>query len=137
VTTTRGSAEAPSLRPAGARFVTPRAVLVGLVGGLFSGLLGVGGGIVMIPLLVLWFGIGQREAHATSLAAIIPISIGGIATYGAAGEVDVYAAIALIAGSIAGARLGAGLLAHIDPARLQLVFGLFLIAAAVALAAGA
>jgi uncharacterized protein len=127
----------PSLRPAGARVVAPRAMIVGLAGGVLSGLLGVGGGIVMIPLLVLWFGLGQREAHAISLAAIIPISIGGIATYGAAGDVDVLAAIALTVGSIVGARLGAGLLARIDPARLQLVFGIFLVGAAIALALGA
>lgn len=127
----------PSLRPGGARLVAPRAVLIGLAGGVLSGLLGVGGGIVMIPLLVLWFGLGQRDAHAISLAAIIPISIGGIATYGAAGDVNVVAAIALTVGSIAGARFGAGLLTRIDPARLQLVFGVFLVGAAIVLAAGA
>ena len=51
---------------------------IGLAGGLFSGLLGVGGGVVMVPLLVLWGGYGQRDAHAVSLGAIIPISAAGV-----------------------------------------------------------
>ena len=65
----------------------PRLLAIGIGGGLLSGLLGVGGGIIMVPLLVLWAGYAQREAHAMSLGAIIPISIAGIATYGIAGEV--------------------------------------------------
>ena len=82
----------------------------------------------MVPLLVLWARYGQRDAHAASLGAIIPISIAGIATYGIAGEVRVGPAIALAAGSIFGAQLGAGLLARIDERVLKGVFGAFLLA---------
>ena len=78
--------------------LTPQLAAIGLGGGLLSGLLGVGGGIVMVPLLVLWAAYSQRDAHAISLGAIIPISIAGIATYGAAGEVRYGTAIALAAG---------------------------------------
>ena len=106
-------------------------VAIGVVGGLLSGLLGVGGGIVMVPLLVLWARYGQRDAHAASLGAIIPISIAGIATYGIAGEVKVGPAIALAAGSVFGARLGAGLLARLDERALKSIFGAFLVAVAV------
>src|SRR5262245_25622350 len=60
-------------------------VAIGVAGGLLSGLLGVGGGVVMVPLLVLWAGYGQRDAHAMSLGAIIPISVAGILTFGVAG----------------------------------------------------
>ncbi|MDW5596116.1 sulfite exporter TauE/SafE family protein [Conexibacter stalactiti] len=127
-------AAAGTLRAPGARAITGRAVLVGVIGGLLSGLLGVGGGVIMIPLLVLWFGLDQRSAHAVSLAAIIPISIGGIVTYGAAGEVDVVQAIMLALGSIVGARYGAKMLADIEPARLQFVFGIFLVGAAIVMA---
>ncbi len=102
-------------------------VAIGIVGGLLSGLLGVGGGIVMVPLLVFWAGYGQRQAHALSLGAIIPISIAGIATYGIAGEVRYGPALALAAGSIAGAQLGAGMLARIDERLLKVIFGLFLL----------
>ena len=106
-------------------------VAIGLGGGLLSGLLGVGGGIVMVPLLVLWAAYSQREAHALSLGAIIPISIAGIATYGVAGEVRYGTAIALAAGSIVGARIGAGWLARIDERLLKVVFGMFLVGVAV------
>jgi uncharacterized protein len=106
-------------------------VLIGVLGGVLSGLLGVGGGIVMVPLLVLWAHYGQRDAHAASLGAIIPISIAGIATYGIAGEVKLGPAVALAAGSIFGAQLGAGMLARLDERILKSVFGAFLLGVAV------
>ena len=104
----------------------PRLVAIGLAGGLLSGLLGVGGGIVMVPLLVVWAAFGQREAHATSLGAIIPISCASVLTFGVAGQVRAGEAAALAVGSVAGARIGAGALSRIDERRLRLVFGLFL-----------
>jgi uncharacterized membrane protein YfcA len=103
---------------------------IGLGGGLLSGLLGVGGGVVMVPLLVLWARYAQRDAHAISLGAIIPISLGGIATYGVAGEVRWWQALGLAAGSIVGARIGAGILARIDERLLKVVFGTFLVGVA-------
>lgn len=108
----------------------PKLLAIGSGGGLLSGLLGVGGGIVMVPLLVLWAAYSQREAHAVSLGAIIPISVAGIAAYGVAGEVRYWPAIGLAAGSIAGARIGAGLLARIDERLLKIVFGAFLVGVA-------
>jgi uncharacterized membrane protein YfcA len=109
----------------------PKLLTTGVGGGLLSGLLGVGGGIVMVPLLVLWAVYSQRDAHALSLGAIIPISIAGIAAYGVAGEVRYGTAIALAAGSIVGARIGAGWLARIDERLLKIVFGTFLVGVAV------
>ncbi|HEX4324184.1 MAG TPA: sulfite exporter TauE/SafE family protein [Gaiellaceae bacterium] len=111
----------------------PKLLAIGLGGGLLSGLLGVGGGIVMVPLLVLWASYAQREAHAMSLGAIIPISIAGIATYGVAGEVRYGTALALAAGSVVGAPIGARLLVRIDERLLKIVFGLFLVGVAVLL----
>ena len=108
-------------------------VAIGVVGGLLSGLLGVGGGVVMVPLLVLWAGYRQRDAHAASLGAIIPISIAGILTFGIAGRVHWVDAVALALGAVVGARLGAGLLARIDERVLKIVFGCFLVAAALAM----
>jgi uncharacterized membrane protein YfcA len=125
--------------PAAALQVRPpyaRLAAIGLGGGLFSGLLGVGGGVVMVPLLVLWARYGQRDAHAISLGAIIPISAAGVITFGAAGEIRVWEALALAAGSIAGAQLGAGMLARIDERLLKLVFGCFLVLVAALLAVG-
>jgi uncharacterized membrane protein YfcA len=110
---------------------TPRRYdLTGLLGGLFSGLLGIGGGTVMVPLLVLWGSRPQREAHAMSLAAIIPISLAAVLVYGGAGQVDVADAIGLCAGAIVGARTGAGLLARAPERALKGAFGVFMLVAA-------
>ena len=112
--------------------LTPRQLLgVGLAGGVLSGLLGVGGGVIMVPLLVLWAGYGQRDAHAASLGAIIPISVAGILTYGIAGRVNWVDAGALAVGAVAGARLGAGMLVRIDERVLKIVFGCFLVAVSI------
>jgi uncharacterized protein len=134
-----GAAPTATVVPAAALQVRPpyaRLAAIGLGGGLFSGLLGVGGGVVMVPLLVLWARYGQRDAHAISLGAIIPISAAGVITFGAAGEIRVWEALALAAGSIAGAQLGAGMLARIDERLLKLVFGCFLVLVAALLAVG-
>jgi uncharacterized membrane protein YfcA len=108
-----------------------RLVTIGGVGGLLSGLLGVGGGLIMVPLLVLWAGFRQRDAHAMSLGAIIPISLASVITFGAAGEVRVGYAVALTAGSMVGARVGAGLLSRIPERPLKIVFGVFVAGAAI------
>lgn len=113
------------------RLLDPQLVAIGLVGGLLSGLLGVGGGVIMVPLLVLWAGYGQRDAHAASLGAIVPISLAGIVTYGIAGRVRWLDAAALAAGAVAGARLGAGMLTRVDERTLKIAFGCFLVAVAV------
>ena len=87
----------------------------------------------MVPLLVLRAGYGQRDAHAVSLGAIIPISFASVLTYGLAGEVRIGYAAALAVGSVVGARVGAGLLARIQERPLKIVFGLFLAAVSILL----
>jgi uncharacterized protein len=87
----------------------------------------------MVPLLVLWGGFGQRDAHAVSLGAIIPISAAGVLTFGAAGEIRVWEALALAVGAIAGAQVGARLLARVDERKLKLAFGVFMLIVAVLL----
>jgi uncharacterized membrane protein YfcA len=109
---------------------------IGAIGGAFSGLLGIGGGTVMVPLLVLCADRLQRDAHAMSLAAIIPISASAVATYGGAGAVSVPHAIALTAGTVIGAQIGASVLARAPERPLKAAFGSFLIFAAVAIAIG-
>lgn len=126
-----GAATAEAFAPNRPRILDPQLILIGLAGGVLSGLLGVGGGIVMVPLLVLWAGFAQRDAHALSLGAIIPISLAGVATYGIAGEVRVEYALALAIGAVAGARIGAGLLTRLSEDVLKLAFGVFLVGVAV------
>jgi len=87
--------------------------------------------VIMVPLLVLWAGYGQRDAHAASLGAIIPISIAGLLTYGIAGEVNWLDAAALAVGAVAGARIGAGMLTRIDERLLRVAFGVFLVAVSI------
>ncbi len=108
-------------------------IAIGAIGGLLSGLLGIGGGTVMVPLMVLWLGTTQREAHALSLAAIIPISLVAVLIYGEAGKVDPLAAMALALGAVFGARAGARLLARASERPLKFAFGVFLLVAALLL----
>lgn len=131
VPATAPAERAEAARPAGPPLA--RLLLIGVAGGCLSGLLGVGGGVLMVPALVLWTGVDQRVAHAMSLAAIIPIGIAGIITYGAAGEIRLPEAAALVAGSLVGARLGAGALTRIDERLLKGLFGLFLVGVAVSM----
>jgi uncharacterized membrane protein YfcA len=120
---------------AGATSLTkPQLVTIGIVCGLLSGLLGVGGGVIMVPMLVLWVGIAQRDAHAISLGAIIPISAAGILAFAVAGEIEVLPALLLAAGSVLGARVGAGVLARMDERGLQRAFGVFLVLVAAVMA---
>ena len=118
--------------------VTPRkdrvyALGIGVVAGFASGLLGVGGGLVMVPMLVAALGATQREAHATSLAAILPIAAIGLIPFALEGAVDVPVALLLAAGSLVGSRLGAHLLVRTHDRVLQALFGLLSIGAGIAL----
>jgi uncharacterized membrane protein YfcA len=84
-------------------------LLIGLAAGFFSALFGVGGGVVIVPLLVLVAAYPQRQATGTSLAAIGVIALVGAVAYGVRGEVDLaYAALIGLpaaAGAVAGAKL--------------------------------
>jgi uncharacterized protein len=89
-----------------------------------GGLLGVGGGLVMVPLQVMWGGMSQRQANATSLVAIIPIAIAALPIYyfeRGTPQVDFHMALFLVIGSVVGAYVGARLLRRI-PER-PLTFG--------------
>ena len=66
-----------------------RLAAIATAAGAFSGVFGVGGGTVIVPLLILWLGYGEREATGTSLAAIVVIGAAGAAVHGAYGNVDV------------------------------------------------
>jgi uncharacterized membrane protein YfcA len=93
------------------------------LGGLLGGLLGVGGGFIMVPLQVLWAGVEQHKANATSLVAIIPIAITAVPIYyfrKGTPQVDFHMALFLVIGSVVGAFFGARLLSRIPDRELQL-----------------
>lgn len=110
---------------------TALVVAVGAVAGVMSGLLGVGGGVVMVPLLVTIVHLSQHEAHATSLAAIVPIAAVGAVAFALEDNVDLGLAGLLALGSLAGAQLGAGIMARTPEATLKVMFGVLMIAVGV------
>jgi len=108
--------------PAAARPRLLALALIGVAGGLLSGMFGVGGGIILVPLLVTFAGLDQRRAAATSLLAILPTSISGSITYALHGEIDYVAAGIVAVGAIGGAFIGAALLRRIPIAWLRWMF---------------
>jgi uncharacterized membrane protein YfcA len=110
------------------------ALALGVLAGVFSGLLGVGGGLIMVPGMVLVLRTRQHVAHATSLAAIIPTAVAGVVAFGKASAVDWRIGALLAAGSIPGARIGAKVMQRIPADRLRVGFGVFVILVAITLA---
>lgn len=106
---------------------------VGTAAGLFSGLFGVGGGIVIVPLLVLWLGFGEREATGTSLAAIVLIAALAASLQAAYGNVDVAKAALIGIPAVGGVLAGTWLQQRLPTRYLSLAFAALLVAAAVEL----
>ena len=112
-----------------------KSLLIGLTAGCFGGLVGLGGGVVMIPLMVGLGGLQQKQAHGTSLVALVFTGIVGAATYATKGKVDIEAAALLAITATVTARFGAHY-AHVLPEwKLKRSFGAFLIVIAVLLLA--
>ena len=103
--------------------MTPRFILtcigIGLAAGLLSGLFGVGGGTVIVPLLVLLLGFDQRLAAGTSLAAIVPTATVGVISYAVHGSVAWIPGLILAAGAVVGAQIGTWLLPRISQTVLR------------------
>lgn len=105
----------------------PRLLLVGLAGGFIGGFFGVGGGIVLVP-LILWVLTKDRHiAHATSLAAIIVIATAGMVGFAVDGNVDWTVGAGLAIGGVVGGAYGARLMDRLSPSTLRAVFGVVLI----------
>jgi uncharacterized membrane protein YfcA len=107
--------------------------LIATAAGAFSGLFGVGGGTVIVPLLIFWLGFGEREATGTSLAAIIVI--GGVAAGAQAiyGNVDVAKAALVGVPALGGVAAGAALQQRLPERWISGLFALLLVAIAVEL----
>ena len=101
------------------------ALLIGLAGGLSSGLLGIGGGIVLVPLLTRFLRLDQKRAQATSLAILVFTALAAALAYRAAGAVDLRLAALLALGAVFGVRLGALWAHRLPSATLRRAFGLF------------
>jgi len=107
---------------------------IGTVAGIFSGLFGVGGGTVIVPLLIFWFGYGERLATGTSLAAIVIIGLfGALAQGGFYGNVHVATGLLLSIPAVVGVVLGTAIQQRIPQRAVSYLFALLLVAIAVEL----
>ena len=110
------------------------AIALGLAAGVLAGLYGVGGGILFVPTLVLAFGLGQVEAEATSLVAILPTVAAGAWRQHRYGNVRWRAAMVIGLAAIGGVELGVLAAKSLPEQTLQRLFGLFVIGVAAQLA---
>ena len=101
-------------------------IVVGMLVGVLSGTFGIGGGTVIVPALV-WLGLSQRNAAATSTLAIVPTSISGVISYATGGHVDWLAAALLFCGMFVGGQVGSWLLSRLPELALRWIFVVFLV----------
>lgn len=106
---------------------------IGLIAGLASGYVGVGGGFIMVPLMLAVLDIPMSLASGTSLIAITILAIPGVIEQGLLGNIEYLAGIAIVVGSIPGALVGARLVRVVPERQLRFIFGGFLLVAAVML----
>ena len=104
---------------------------IGTVAGFVSGLLGVGGGIVMVPAFTLWIGMPLRRALGTSLVVIAALVVPGTIVHWALGNIDWAIFAVLTLGVVPGARLGARVALGVRERTLRRAVGVFLLAVAV------
>lgn len=110
-------------------------MLVGVIGGALGGGLGLGGGFIIVPLLVV-LGFDRHRAHATSLTAIVLIAAVGAISFGVSSEIDLYLGIVVGIGGVLGSAIGAQVMHRSSPRMIRLVFSLVLLAVAVRLIVG-
>ena len=104
---------------------------IGTLAGLFSGLFGVGGGVVIVPLLVLWLGFDERLATGTSLAAIVLIATVATLVHGGYGNVHVDDGVLVGVPAVAGVVIGTELQRRISTRAISLAFAVLLAAVAI------
>lgn len=107
-------------------------VCLGLIAGAVSGLIGIGGGVIILPALVFFFGFSQKVAQGTTLAMLVPpIGIIAAFTYYRHGWVNIQAAAFIVIGFLVGSLLGSKYVSHLSNATLTRVFAVFLIVLAI------
>ncbi|MGZ4132386.1 MAG: sulfite exporter TauE/SafE family protein [Actinomycetota bacterium] len=104
---------------------------IGLIAGLISGLLGIGGGIVMVPLMAGWLGMPLKRVLGTSLATIVVLVIPGTIVHTALGHIDWAIFLAVVIGAVPGARIGANLALGAREHTLRRLVGSFMLVVAV------
>ena len=125
-----GEASPQVSRPA---YSVPALIAIGVATGLLSGLLGIGGGSVAVFGLAVLMHWPQHSSHATALAAIPALAAVGAIVFAANGYVDLQAGILMIAGGLAGALLGARIMAQMPELLLRRTFGILMLAVGIRL----
>lgn len=105
-------------------------LVIGLIAGVFSAMFGVGGGLVIVPLLLMWLKFPLRGAIATSLAAVGITALAGVVTYSLHGEIKPGAAMMLGLPAAVGAYYGTGLQQRLPVRTLSILFAVMLLAIA-------
>ncbi len=105
-------------------------LVAGAGAGTLAGFLGIGGGIILVPVMTGLLWLDQHKAHGTSLAVIIPIAVMGTTIYALRGDINWILVAAIGAGSIVGAVGGAKLMMKVPAHRLRQAFGVYMIAIA-------
>lgn len=109
---------------------------LGLAAGCLSGLLGVGGGVIVVPALIILFGMAAKSAIGTSLAIIVPTAIAGSFFHFREGNVNLRIAVFVAIAAIVGSRIGVHLTTIIPGLTLKKIFGVLLIAVALKIILG-
>jgi uncharacterized membrane protein YfcA len=112
---------------------TLKLAAIGTAAGVFSGLFGVGGGTVIVPLLILWLGYGEREATGTSLGAIVLIAAAAMLAQGAYGNVRVGDGLLVGLPAVAGVLAGTALQQRVAQRTVSLLFAALLVITAITL----
>jgi uncharacterized membrane protein YfcA len=113
-----------------------RLAVIASLAGAFSGLFGVGGGSIIVPLLILWLGYEEREATGTSLAAIVVIAAMAATAQAAYGNIDVAEGVLIGIPAVGGVVAGTALQQRVPERTVSLVFAVLLVVSAVLLVAG-
>ncbi|MCP4968866.1 MAG: TSUP family transporter [bacterium] len=113
---------------------TTRAILLGVLAGLVGGVFGVGGGVIVVPGLVLWLGFSQHKASGTSVATIIASAGAALLAFALDGSVDWQGAALITIGAVVGAAIGTRIMHRIPARVLSRAFSVLLIVAAVRMA---
>ncbi|CAN5454685.1 sulfite exporter TauE/SafE family protein [soil metagenome] len=101
---------------------------IGLVAGILSGLVGIGGGVVIVPALIYFMHVSQQEAQGTSLAVLLlPVGLFAVYNYYKAGFVDIQASLIIACTFVIGGFIGSKIAISIDQNMVKKIFGIFLL----------
>lgn len=103
-------------------------LLIGFIAGIFSGFVGLGGGVIIVPALIYFLGMSQHQAQGTTLAMMLPpIGILAVINYYKKGFVDIQSAMILSAAFIIGGYLGSKVAVNISPEAIKRFFGILIL----------